>query len=139
MGIKPDSKDIGRKEQHRPKGDITGHEDRQKIEDEIGRQLKALGHQTVQHALGRLIDQILFCIVKVIDDVATCDHQGRGRDDQKKVQVKDDLPQGNVRGKNIDGGQVLGQGDHQDIVAPDHGEQTQQLKKQEFVSSTEHG
>src|SRR5690606_68845 len=55
VGIEPDPKNIGRKEQHRPKGDITGHKDRQKIEDEIGGQLKALGHQTVQHALGRLV------------------------------------------------------------------------------------
>src|SRR5690606_34547795 len=112
VGIEPDPKNIGRKEQHRPKGDITGHKDRQKIEDEIGGQLKALGHQTVQHALGRLVDQILLGIVKVVDDIATCDDQGRGRDDQKEVQIENDLSQGYVRGKNIDGGQVLRSEEH---------------------------
>tara|TARA_E500000318_G_scaffold50065_1_gene46890 strand:+ start:2979 stop:3317 length:339 start_codon:yes stop_codon:yes gene_type:complete len=71
MRIEPNAKNIGREEQHRPKRNITRRKNGQKVEDKIGDQLKALAHQTVQHALGGFVYQVLFRIVKIVDDVPT--------------------------------------------------------------------
>ena len=117
MRIDPNAKNIGRKEQHRFKTYRTRGKNRRKIQQEVGRQFKALTDQTVQHAFSRFIDQVFLGVVKVIDDVPCGNDQGGAKNDNKQQRIEKHLPQGNVRGQNVDGRQVLRQGDHQDIVA----------------------
>ena len=117
MRIDPNAKNISRKEQHRFKTYRARGKNRRKIQQKVGCQFKALTDQTVQHAFGGFIDQVFFCIIKIIDDVPSGDDQSGTKNDNKQQRIEQDLPQGNVRGQNVDGRQVLRQGDHQDIVA----------------------
>jgi hypothetical protein len=76
MGIKPDAKNIGRKEYNSLKRNITGKKNRKKIQNKIGGEFGPLTYQTVQHTLSGLVDQVLFRIVKIINDIASGYDQG---------------------------------------------------------------
>jgi hypothetical protein len=83
VGVKPYTENIGRKEKHCPKRNITGRKNGQKIQNEIGGQFKSLAHQAVQHGLSGLVNQILFRIVKIIDNVACGDYENGSDYDYK--------------------------------------------------------
>src|SRR5690606_11481348 len=80
MGIKPQHKNIGRKEKHSLKVYITGKNHRQKIKDEVGRELGALTYQSIKHGFSQTVDQILFTAGKTVYDITPNNGRGRSKD-----------------------------------------------------------
>src|SRR5690554_2187460 len=91
MGIKPQHKNINRKEKHRPKGHITGKYYRKKIKYKIGRELGALTHQFIQHGFSRPVDKVFLTIVKAVDNVATGNGGRRSENQHQQIQVEQNL------------------------------------------------
>src|SRR5690606_10025020 len=77
MGIEPQHKNIDGKEQYGFKGNITRENDRKEIEHKIGREFCALAYQPIEQCLSRAIDQILFTVVKTVDNITSGNCGGR--------------------------------------------------------------
>jgi hypothetical protein len=118
MGIQPDQKDIYSEEQSCPPRDQEAKYDADEIEKKINFQLDFLAYDTVNFRFDRLVDQVLFTVIKVIDDVSGGNDTNGGKDDEIKVQVKNDLFQREIGRKNKDGRKVLCQYNDRNIVAP---------------------
>lgn len=97
--IEPDQENIHRKEQqHAPRNEKCNERDK-KVEREIHIQFGALAHQAVEHGFARPVDQILFGIVKIIDNVARSNRQARCEHKNKYIGVEQDFHRAGAFGR----------------------------------------